>query len=55
MHSNLSITDGVYGIMSENDVKMQIINISNKILREREIEENDIVLILGEILERLKK
>ena len=24
MHSNLSITDGVYGILSNNDVKQQI-------------------------------
>jgi hypothetical protein len=29
MHSNLSITDGVYGIMSNTDVKRQIANLGN--------------------------
>ena len=24
MHANLSVTDGVYGILSENDVRVQI-------------------------------
>ena len=31
MHSNISITDGVYGILSENDVNEQIATLGNPI------------------------
>ena len=30
MHSNISITDGIYGILSDNDVKEQIASLGNK-------------------------
>ena len=30
MHSNISITDGVYGILSDNDVRGQIIELGKK-------------------------
>jgi hypothetical protein len=29
MHQNLSVTDGVYGILSENDVRKQIVGLSS--------------------------
>jgi hypothetical protein len=29
MHSNLSITDGVYGILSDNDIQKQIAELGN--------------------------
>lgn len=31
MHSNISITDGVYGVLSDNDVKGQIATLGNPI------------------------
>jgi hypothetical protein len=31
MHTNLSITDGVYGILAESDVKKQITNLSHEV------------------------
>ena len=31
MHANLGITDGVYGILSEKDIKNQIINLGKDI------------------------
>ncbi len=31
VHANLSITDGVYGVLSEKDVKTQIANLGKKI------------------------
>jgi hypothetical protein len=31
MHKNLSITDGVYGILSETDVRVQIVELSKSI------------------------
>jgi hypothetical protein len=31
MHSNISITDGVYGILSEKDTKEQIMSLGQKV------------------------
>lgn len=32
MHSNISITDGVYGILSDNDVKGQIATLGGQVV-----------------------
>lgn len=36
MHSNISITDGVYGILNENDVKSKLLNLE-KIIRSKRV------------------
>ena len=33
MHANLSITDGVYGILSDSDVQKQIANLNQSIAK----------------------
>ena len=55
MHQNLSITDGVYGILSESDIERQIRSLSEgKTIpnsRDRDLEGQ--VQIIMEVLNRL--
>ncbi len=39
MHSNLSITDGVYGILSETDVRQQIATLGNGVANSEDVQE----------------
>jgi hypothetical protein len=39
MHSNLSITDGVYGILSDTDIQKQIASLGNTAFQEERKEE----------------
>jgi hypothetical protein len=53
MHSNLSITDGVYGILSEVDVKKQIRDLEKEI-RLKKLRKDDIAVQLRSIAMQLK-
>lgn len=55
MHSNLSITDGVYGILSESDVRGQIISLGQKIATDQNRDTNQLLPLLMELVEELKK
>lgn len=50
MHENLTITDGVYGILSENDVRVQIIGLSRKDSRSSEDRSVDELITLNKKL-----
>ena len=52
MHSKLSITDGVYGILSENDIRGEITNLEN--LKET-VEIKNFIPKLKEIVNKLDK
>jgi hypothetical protein len=52
MHSNLSITDGVFGIFSEMDVKTQITKLGRKIIQ-GETQELSALATLTKQLEQL--
>jgi hypothetical protein len=54
MHSNLSVTDGVYGILSESDVRGQIEKLGEKLVTEKINDTNDIISLLDELISRLK-
>jgi len=51
MHSNISITDGVYGILSDNDVKGQITALGKN---ENVIENNNLLSLLKELTHKLE-
>jgi hypothetical protein len=52
MLENLTITDGVYGILSENDVRKQITNLSQKV-GQGDDQQLSILISLGKQLEQL--
>jgi hypothetical protein len=52
MHSNISITDGVYGILSDTDVKGQISALGNDNISKGKTE---IEFLADMIIERIKK
>lgn len=39
MHENLSITDGVYGVLSETDVRQQIATLGNGVANSKDVQE----------------
>jgi len=39
MHENLSITDGVYGVLSETDVRQQIATLGNGVANSEDVQE----------------
>jgi hypothetical protein len=51
MHSNISITDGIYGGLSEKDIKKQITTLINR----SSSEENTLFDLLQETQKLLKK
>ena len=53
MHSNISITDGVYGILLDNDVREQISNLGRKINYDGTQENNDLLFLMEQLLRRL--
>jgi len=53
MHQNLSITDGVYGILSEKDVRQQINAIGN--MREKDDDDYQLAILLRQLLDTLNK
>ena len=52
MHENLTITDGVYGILSENDVRKQIGALGNNIKNNDEVQE--LRLLVTRLLAKLE-
>jgi len=52
MHANLSITDGVYGILSEMDVKRQIESLTQKI--ENYENTSDLIFLTKQLLQKLE-
>jgi hypothetical protein len=55
MHSNISITDGVYGILSDNDIRGQIEKLSEKPLSSGTLENKQLILLLRSALNQLEK
>jgi integrase len=55
MHSNLSITDGVYGVLSGADVKGEILALSKKIIEGEANDITEVSILLKKILEKLDK
>jgi hypothetical protein len=54
MHSNLSVTDGVYRILSESDVRGQIAALGEKISTGELDKTNDLISLLEQLLANLK-
>jgi hypothetical protein len=54
MHSNLSITDGVYGVLSEIDIREQIIGLGKRIFSDETSNIEELISLNKQILERLK-
>jgi hypothetical protein len=44
MHENLTITDGVYGILSETDVRKQIADLSYDVAKNNDLQELRILI-----------
>ena len=53
MHTNLSITDGVYGILSEKDVKEKIVSLGREILSDNKIDYELLTRLLKNALKQL--
>ncbi len=51
MHENLSITDGVYGTLSETDVRQQIAPLGNGVANSEDVQE--LRLLVSRLLARL--
>ena len=52
MHANLSITDGVYGILSEMNVREQIANLGQAIIKQDFI---DVDLFANLVVKKLRE
>jgi hypothetical protein len=55
MHANISITDGVYGVLSESDVKNQIIALGQGVSGGEVGKLEEVIPILKMILANLKE
>ena len=54
MHSNLSITDGVYGILSDIDVKGQIASLGQKIVSGQTGSNEELISLMKQILAKME-
>jgi hypothetical protein len=54
MHANLSVTDGVYGVLSENDLKEQIATLGKMSNSGGNQDLNTLITILEQALTTLK-
>ena len=55
MHSNLTITDGIYGVLSGTDVKSEITNLSKNVLSDNGGDIEEIKTMLLQVLASLEK
>lgn len=55
MHSNLSIPDGVYGILSETDVQAQIRILGNKVDSVFIKDSGEISVLLNQLIKKLSQ
>ena len=53
MHSNISITDGVYGILSDNDVKGQISMLGQSMVSKGERDIEELKIMARKLLDKL--
>jgi hypothetical protein len=53
MHENLTVTDGVCGILSDGDVQKQIAGLAGHTVNGDESETNEIRTLLKQLLDRL--
>lgn len=53
MHGNLSITDGVYGILSETDVGQQIATLGDDVAKREDVQE--LRLLVSRLLVKLER
>jgi len=53
MHSNISITDGVYGILSDNDVREQIVGHGKQITSSETKDIEVLKIMTKQLLEKL--
>src|SRR5258707_7340159 len=54
MHQNLTITDGVYGILSENDARKQIAELGQKMSELGQVDVKELVTLTKQLLLRLE-
>ena len=54
MHANLSITDGVYGILSETDIKKQIISLGQNTKSIGYYHHSELISLFEQFLEQMK-
>lgn len=55
MHSSISITDGIYGVLSKTDLKNEIIKLGHQIKSDSTIESDEIITLLHMILVKMNK
>ena len=49
MHENLTITDGVYGVLSEKDVMGQIVKLGQKMIRTDKQDLSDVISLVKQL------
>jgi len=54
MHTNLSVTDGIYGVLSKTDVKEEIVNLSKKIEAVETDKVSELIPLIEKLLGKLK-
>jgi hypothetical protein len=54
MHSNISITDGVYGILSDNDVRGQITGLGLKVISSESNDIEELKALTKQLIEKLE-
>ena len=54
MHQNLTITDGVYGILSETDVRVQIARLGDESLSDKTQEVGELILLTKRLIVELQ-
>ena len=55
MHENLTITDGTYGVLSENDVRNQITELGEIIVANKNSELKELKSLAQKLLEKIDK
>ena len=55
MHENLTITDGVYGVLSEVDIRKRIMGLGQRIVSDKAGSIEESMSLNKEILKRLKQ
>ena len=54
MHENLTVTDGVYGVLSDTDVRRQILKLAGNVPVAQEGEKHQVIAALQGLLTELK-
>ena len=54
MHANISITDGIYGGLSDKDIKEQITSLTNKLLSKKEYSKEDLLKLTEQLIDLIE-